>query len=100
MAHREIEDLFERFRRDGDAGALGSVFDATAADLLAIARRVTRDRAEADDVLQSTFLAAIERAASFERGRSLRPWLVGILVRQAGLARRRGDRERELPADG
>jgi RNA polymerase sigma-70 factor (ECF subfamily) len=73
MAHREIEDLFERFRRDGDAAALGSVFDTTAADLLALARRVTRDRAEADDVLQSTFLAAIERAASFERGREPPP---------------------------
>lgn len=99
MADRDLEGLFERFRREGDAGALGAVFDATAADLLRIARRITRDRAEAEDLLQSTFLAAIEGAKSFERGRSLRPWLIGILVRQAGLARRRRSRGTEILAE-
>src|SRR5690242_12244531 len=89
MERGHLEDLFRRFRDRGDVAALGEVFDATAPDLLRVARRVTRDRAEAEDALQSTFLAAIEGAKGFDPQRELRPWLVGILVRQAGLARRR-----------
>jgi len=96
MSETRLEQLFERFRRDGDTGALGEVFDATAGDLLRIARRLTRGRAEAEDLVQATFLAAIERAAKFDSTRALRPWLVGILVRQAGLARRHGARTSEL----
>jgi RNA polymerase sigma-70 factor (ECF subfamily) len=89
MEDRRLEELFARFRDRGDVAALGEVFDATAPDLARIARRITRDRSEAEDVLQSTFLAAIEGAKSFESGRRVMPWLVGVLVRQAGLARRR-----------
>jgi RNA polymerase sigma-70 factor (ECF subfamily) len=89
MDRVRIEELFARFRDLGDVAALGEVFDATAPDLLRVARRITRDRGESEDVLQSTFLAAIEGAHGFDRHRELRPWLVGILVRQAGLARRR-----------
>jgi RNA polymerase sigma-70 factor (ECF subfamily) len=89
MEDRRLEGLFARFRDRGDVNALGEVFDATAPDLARIARRITRDRSEAEDVLQSTFLAAIEGAKSFDRERKVLPWLVGVLVRQAGLVRRR-----------
>lgn len=99
MSEPRLEHLFERFRRDGEAGALGEVFDATAGDLLRIARRLTRTRSEADDLVQATFLSAIERASTFDSTRALKPWLVGILVRQAGLERRRSARTREIEAD-
>jgi DNA-directed RNA polymerase specialized sigma24 family protein len=33
--------------------------------------------------VQATFLAAIERAGSFDARRRLMPWLLGILARQA-----------------
>lgn len=49
---------------------------------------LVRDPLEAEDVLQATFLAAIEGAQSFDDSRRLMPWLTGILARQAGLARR------------
>lgn len=96
MSEVRLEQLFERFRRDGEADALGEIFDATAGDLLRIARRLASSRAEAEDLVQATFLAAIQRAASFDRERSLKPWLIGILVRQAALARRRSGRSKEL----
>src|SRR5688572_29115247 len=53
---------------------------------------LARDPVEAEDVLQATFLAAIEAADSFDEQRRLLPWLVGILARQAGLSRRRARR--------
>lgn len=96
MSELRLEQLFERFRRDGEADALGEIFDSTAGDLLRIARRLASSRAEAEDLVQATFLAAIQRAASFDRERALKPWLIGILVRQAALARRRSGRSREL----
>jgi RNA polymerase sigma-70 factor (ECF subfamily) len=96
MSRVELEQLFERFRRDGDPDALGEVFDAAAGDLLRIARRLTSGRSEAEDLVQATCLAAIERAASFDQERALKPWLIGILVRQAALSRRRAGRAKEL----
>jgi len=86
------ERLFERYRSRGDAAALGALFDRTAPELAALAARLAPSRAEAQDLLQATFLAAMESAASFEPGRRLMPWLVGILVKEARLARRRAGR--------
>lgn len=78
-----LESAFQRFRRHGDAGALASVFDRTAPELLRVARHLTRSRDDAEDVLQSTFLTVIERASTFDATRPLRPWLFGILVHHA-----------------
>ncbi len=88
MSDHRLEILFERFRRQGDVEALGQVFDATASALRRVARHVTRDAAEAEDLVQATFLAAIEKRATFDDTRELSPWLTGILLREASLARR------------
>lgn len=90
------EALFLRFRREGDPGALALVFDRTAPELLRIARHVAANPQESEDLLQATFLTALEKADRFEEGRRLRPWLVGILVRHAHAARRRGSRSLEV----
>jgi RNA polymerase sigma-70 factor (ECF subfamily) len=92
MSERGLDRLFVRYRRKGDPAALGEVFDRAAPELLKLAMHLVRDAQEAEDVLQSTFLAAIEAAESFDASRPLMPWLTGILARQAGLARRRARR--------
>src|SRR5690349_21475521 len=92
MSDRGLDKLFLRYRRKGDPAALGEVFDRAAPELLRLAMHLVRDPAEAEDVLQATFLAAIEGADSFDASRPLMPWLTGILARQAGLARRRARR--------
>lgn len=92
---RDPGPLFERFRARGDARALGRVFDLCGAELLAVAQHLVRDAAEAEDVLQATFVVAIERAAEYDAARPLVPWLIGILARQAALARRRAGRAPE-----
>ena len=96
MTDRALETLFDRYRRHGDVRALAEVFDRTAPHLRRVARHFARERHEADDLVQATFVVAIERAASFDGARLLVPWLTGILARQAvALNRKRG---RELPA--
>src|SRR5688572_6629259 len=56
MRDRKLNRLFLRWRERGDAEALGEVFDRTAPELLRVALHVVRDPAEADDLLQATFL--------------------------------------------
>ncbi len=101
MQKRSLETGFEDFRARGDTGALGWVFDQTAPELLRVARHLTHGASEAEDLLQATFLTAIERAAFYDAERPLRPWLLGILIKHASHARRRGGRFLEtdrLPA--
>jgi len=88
MQDARLEQLFERFRRHGDVPALGQVFDETAGELLGVAMGLVREPGEADDLLQETFLTAIERAGRYESGRRLVPWLLGILVHHARERRR------------
>lgn len=86
---RDTNDrLFDRFRDKGDVHALGAVFDRTSPELLRIAMSLVGDPAEADDLLQATFLTAIERARRYDGSRRLVPWLLGILVRHAHELRR------------
>ncbi len=107
MLRISLERLFDGWRRRGDAAALAKVFDRTAPELWKLAIHLVRDPAEAEDVLQATYLVAIERADSYDRARPLVPWLVGILVNQARMARKKkrtADERRVLelepPGDG
>ena len=88
MWHASEERLFERFRHKRDAGSLARVFDRTAPALLRVALHLSHDRHIAEDLLQQTFLAAIEQADRWDRERGLFPWLVGILTNRARLHRR------------
>ncbi|MCK6445902.1 MAG: sigma-70 family RNA polymerase sigma factor [Planctomycetes bacterium] len=97
MRDRTVERLFERFRSHGDVRALGDVFDATAEELLRIATSLTRQLPEAEDLLQATFVTAIERAKHWDREQRLVPWLCGILVRHAHARRR--ERLRDVDAE-
>ncbi len=80
---------FRRYVERGDPEALARVFDSCAPRLYAAALRLTRDPAEAEDLVQETFLTAIEARSEFGTGRPLMPWLLGILTNRARHARRR-----------
>ncbi|MFY9342686.1 MAG: sigma factor, partial [Planctomycetota bacterium] len=67
------EQLFARFRQRGDAAALGELFDRTAPALLRIALHLARDPAAAEDLLQGTFLRAIEVRDEWDGARPLLP---------------------------
>lgn len=79
---------FERFRESGDPRALARCFDLTARELARVARHLTRDPHRAEDLLQSTYLAALEQRAEFQPGERVLPWLLGILANRARAARK------------
>ncbi|MCB9920406.1 MAG: hypothetical protein H6832_18535 [Planctomycetes bacterium] len=50
-----------RYLRSGSAGDLAIVYDATAAELLRVAIHLSASPVEAEDLVQVTYLLAIER---------------------------------------
>src|SRR5262245_63889860 len=86
------EPLFERFRTGADVAALGELFDRVAPALLRIALHLARDPAAAEDLLQATFLRAIEACFDWDARRPLLPWLCGILHNRARHDRWQGGR--------
>lgn len=87
---------FVKFRRDGDVAALATIFDEVAPQLLRLARHLARDAESPEDLVQSTFLTAIEARDSFDASRPLEPWLAGILGNHVSHARRQAARTRNL----
>ncbi|MFY9341916.1 MAG: sigma-70 family RNA polymerase sigma factor [Planctomycetota bacterium] len=83
---------FERFRRRGDPRELAAVFDRTAPELWRVAAHLCRHRHDAEDAVQSTFLAAIEHRDEWDAARPLLPWLLGLLVNRVREQRRRAAR--------
>lgn len=87
--------------REGDADALGRVFDLFARPAWSVAMSVVRDRQLADEATQEAFLRAWRAAGRFDPQRSLAPWLMTITRRTAlDVLRRenrptRGDHEPE-----
>ena len=83
MRERSLRRRFIAYREHGRADDLASVFDEVAPGLRALAGWVLPNSQDADDVLQATFLTAIERRESFDPEQSVRAWLAGILVKRA-----------------
>ncbi len=92
MRDASLHRAFVRFRNEGDGAALARVFDATARELLGVAAHLVSDPSAAEDLVQQTFVVAIERKDDFDPSRKLRPWLFGILARTAARAWRDGAR--------
>ncbi|MFT7677342.1 MAG: RNA polymerase sigma factor (sigma-70 family) [Planctomycetota bacterium] len=94
-----IEQHFEQYARGAGADHLARVFDEVAPELGRVARYLVHGkqaRLEAADLVQATFLTAIEKAQTYNAERPLVPWLVGILALHARQARGAGARNREL----
>src|SRR5688572_26561293 len=73
-----------RLFQEGDADSLALVFDATAAELLRVACHLCHDLHTAEDLVQATFLVAIESKDQYDMGKaSVFAWLVGILTNRA-----------------
>lgn len=97
MLRSRLDRAFARYARTGDPRALGRVFDGCAVELYRLAHHLLGDRHAAEDLVQQTFVVAIEQAASFDRSRAVQPWLCGILTHRA-LQLRRQLRQRAAAA--
>jgi len=85
-----------------DEEALSSLYDRHKGVLFALALRLLRDRAEAEEVLSDVFLQAWRSAAGFDRNRgSVIGWLVTLCRSRAiDHLRSRGRREAAMTAFG
>jgi RNA polymerase sigma-70 factor, ECF subfamily len=80
-------DLLRRFHA-GEEGALDLLFDRYETPLYQFLVGMLRDHHEAEDVLQETFLRALERLEGVDPDH-LRGWLFTVAYHQAMLAKRR-----------
>jgi len=100
MRDQCLTTLYIRFRDRGDTRALGELFDALIPELLRVARHLARDKAEAEDLVQATFLTVMEHPERFDASGRVEAWMVGILTNEARAfgrgAARRPDPERVL----
>lgn len=83
-----IDRSFERWREHADSSALAAVFDACAPGLLRLAIHLVGDPHAAEDLVQQTFVTAIERATTWDGERSIERWMQGILANHARDLRR------------
>lgn len=106
MTHFDADAELCRRAAEGDRQAMDALVVAYRGPLYRFARRLTRDDALAEDVLQETFLTALRKVGTWRGEGSCRGWLFSIARTQALMARRRGavgeamEDERALPELG
>ena len=90
--------------RHRDAGALEILMQRHGARVYRVALGITRNEADAEEVVQDVFLSLFEKIAAFEERAALGTWLYRVATNRA-LLRRRGKRvelevslEDQLPA--
>jgi len=92
--------LVERVRA-GDTEAFGSLVKRYSKRALSVAYRVLEHPEDAEDLVQDTFLVALEKIDTFRADRAFAPWLFRILINRGLNARKARSvrRTSEIPAD-
>ncbi len=94
-------ELLERFAGQRDQTAFAALVQRHGPMVMGVCRRLLRDRHEAEDAWQATFLILVRKAGAIARRELVAGWLYGVAYRTAKRARvvaaRRQARER--PAD-
>jgi RNA polymerase sigma-70 factor (ECF subfamily) len=87
-------ELLERFRLHQEEAAFAALVHRHGPMVLAVCRRVLRDRHDSEDAFQATFLVLVRKAATVSRPELLGNWLYGVALRTAKEARTRAARRR------
>jgi len=82
----------------GDRAAFHALVDRHSKDLFRVALSLSRNRSDAEDVLQETFVGAYRGLSQFSARSSVKTWLTQICVRQAAKQWNRSRRTREAVA--
>jgi RNA polymerase sigma-70 factor (ECF subfamily) len=80
---------------DGNRTAFHSLVDRHSKDLFRLAVSLSRNRADAEDVLQETFVGVYRGLSKFNGRSSVKTWLTQICIRQAAKQWNRSKRARE-----
>ena len=95
---RTDEELMQVFAT-GDSAAFGELFARWAPALVRVAQRQLGTRADAEDVVQQTFLQLHRARRDFKLGMKLRPWLFTIALNLCRDLQRYRGRRHETPVD-
>jgi RNA polymerase sigma-70 factor (ECF subfamily) len=90
--HETDHRLLERIRA-GDKSACAECVESHSAEVYRLALRLTGSEAEAEDVMQDTFLSAFKAIDSFQGRASLSTWLYRIATNAALMRGRRASPE-------
>ena len=71
------KDLLQRAQR-GDRQALGEIYQLYSSPVYTLAKRFFPQGADAEDVLQETFITAFEKLQQFQGKSAFGFWLLGI----------------------
>ena len=99
MARRDATGWFLEFRRTGSGRAFRRFFDLTAGDLAPLAVGLCPHGVDPQDLLQATYVRAIELRDRYDGARTVGPWLTGLLANVAHEERRRARRQRSVDGD-
>ncbi|MDE5729307.1 MAG: sigma-70 family RNA polymerase sigma factor [Clostridia bacterium] len=91
-----LDKLMTRFS-DGDISAFGDIYAQTQKTVYFIALSIVKEKALAEDVMQSAYLSVIKNAAKYRAGTNAAAWIAKIAKNEAlALAKKRG---REIYVD-
>jgi len=83
----------------GEEAAFGEILRRYESRVYALARRLTRSPADAEDVLQDTFVRVYRKLSSFRGEARFSTWLFRVATNCALMLRRRQRRQRTRPLD-
>jgi len=85
--------------RAGDAAAFNSLVERYERKIYRLAKNITQNDEDAEDVLQDTFLKAYEHLPDFQGNSKFYTWLVRIGVNEALMKLRKRKTDRTVPLD-
>ena len=83
----------------GEIDAFDELVRRTRRPAYRLARRITRNHEDADDVVQDSYVKAYRALARFEPGRAFGPWFLTIVARSALSQIRQRTRRASVPLD-
>src|SRR5260221_13414344 len=93
------DDVLVSAAKNGNHRAFELLVERHQQRMLAFARRYTRVREDAEDVVQQTFQKAFIHLNKFQGKSSFSTWLTRIAINEALMLVRRGRALREIPVD-
>lgn len=82
-SEQQAEARLIRRVRAGDRRAFGTLVECYLVRAMAVSMRILRNRADAEDVVQDAFLAALRHIDEFKTDRPFWPWLARIVVNRS-----------------
>ncbi|HTR34517.1 MAG TPA: RNA polymerase sigma factor [Bryobacteraceae bacterium] len=85
--------------REGDLAAFNELVTRYSRKIYRLAKHITQNDEDAEDVLQETFLKAFEHLASFQGQSKFYTWIVRIAVNESLMKLRKRKSDRTVPLD-